>query len=202
MVSEKRRMGAAPDSLSPGAAAASAPHSTFLHLRLEPSISSSLIEVLDILAHTGSIAASRPGTPPPRYEPPPPSYSPPDPCRAPAGDADVPAVATVAESDTDATSVTTADSCRHGDSVMGRSPSASSSSLRTFGFTSGSGGSGGGGGCWAPMLQSELALSIIMYEFLTRRPSLSRSRCNLRSRPSRAGDHCGGSCSMSPRPPV
>ncbi|ORX68302.1 hypothetical protein DL89DRAFT_285067 [Linderina pennispora] len=49
-------------------------HNVFLHLRLEPFLSSSLLDLIDILAYPISISPSVPSTPPPLYEPPPPSY--------------------------------------------------------------------------------------------------------------------------------
>ncbi|KAI8322541.1 hypothetical protein GQ54DRAFT_297337 [Martensiomyces pterosporus] len=54
--------------------AANTAHNVFLQLRLEPFLSSSLLDLLDILAYPVTISPSLPNTPPPTYEPPPPSY--------------------------------------------------------------------------------------------------------------------------------
>ncbi|KAJ1736068.1 hypothetical protein LPJ61_000211 [Coemansia biformis] len=187
MAGEKRMVGraASADALPPDPAA-SATHTTFLHLRLEPFISSSLIEILDVLVHSGTFAASVPSTPPPRYEPPPPSYSPQAIHRALAmvsDDQETPAVSIYAESDDDSISILTIDSRVYSSSGIDHrdtagSGTSSNTSLCTF---SGGGSSsslyafGIGSGSWAPMLQSELTLNVIVYEFLTHRRALSRS---------------------------
>ncbi|KAJ2848909.1 hypothetical protein IWW36_002999 [Coemansia brasiliensis] len=135
---------------------------TFLNLRLEPIISTSLIEVLDLFSHSASICASVPSTPPPIYEPPPPSYSSGDSVSLSSVtslDLGQPAVSLV---DSDAISVVTVDSCFYAGSDDG---AGSRSSIYSF-IPSGG---------LASRLQNELVLSVIMYEFLTHRPSLSRT---------------------------
>ncbi|KAJ2828590.1 hypothetical protein IWW50_001308 [Coemansia erecta] len=148
-------------------------HNMFLNLRLEPF--TSLIEILDVLTHPASISASVPSTPPPMYEHPPPSYASPDSCSiASMSSLDLgrPAASLFLEADGDAISVITIDSCMYSDSVLDhRDTSSSRSSIYSFGITN----SGLPNGGLAPRLQNELVLNVIMYEFLTHRPSLSRS---------------------------
>ncbi|PIA19249.1 hypothetical protein COEREDRAFT_79204 [Coemansia reversa NRRL 1564] len=154
-------------------------HNTFLHLRLEPFISSSLIEILDVLARPVPISASVPSTPPPTYEPPPPSYASPD-IRSVASmstlDLGVSATSIFVDSDRDSISIVTIDSCAYNDSVMmDRIGINGGSSVYSFGLSSNGSNSNISGGGGAPGLHSELVMSVIMYEFLARRPSLSRS---------------------------
>ncbi|KAJ2660350.1 hypothetical protein IW148_003825 [Coemansia sp. RSA 1199] len=150
-------------------------HSMFLNLRLEPFITSSLIEILDILAHPVSISASVPSTPPPIYEPPPPSYSSPDTfSMASMSSLDLgrPATSLFVDTDGDAISIITIDSCGYGDSLLDRRDTSSSrSSIYSYGIAS----NNITGSSLAPRLQNELVLSVIMYEFLSHRPTLSRS---------------------------
>ncbi|KAJ2315020.1 hypothetical protein H4R23_003166 [Coemansia sp. Cherry 401B] len=139
-------------------------HTMFLSLRLEPFISTSLIEILDVLAPPGTLSV--PSTPPPRYEPPPPSYTSDTRSARSVPALDLPP-ASWSSDDGDAASVLSADSCALGDSVLDLRDSASGrSSVGSFGRV---------GGALAPRLQNELVLSVIMYEFLARRPQLSRS---------------------------
>ncbi|KAJ2455440.1 hypothetical protein EV183_000772 [Coemansia sp. RSA 2336] len=127
----------------------------FLNLRLEPIISTSLIEVLDLFSHSASICASVPSTPPPIYEPPPPSYTSGD--SASMRSLDLGSAALV---DSDTVSVITVDSCFYAGDSMESSRSSIYSLVSSGGLAS--------------RLQNELVLNVIMYEFLTHRP-LSRT---------------------------
>ncbi|KAJ2370953.1 hypothetical protein IW150_004823, partial [Coemansia sp. RSA 2607] len=78
MESEKQFMHQASCSTNAAAQSNSAANPThnnaFLHLRLEPSLSSTLMDLLDVLVYPAALSPSVPNTPPPTYEPPPPSY--------------------------------------------------------------------------------------------------------------------------------
>ncbi|KAJ2805678.1 hypothetical protein H4R20_001990 [Coemansia guatemalensis] len=169
---------AAPADVIQSGSANGATHNTFLHLRLEPFISSSLIEILDVLARPVPGSASVPSTPPPTYEPPPPSYASPD-IRSVASmstlDLGISAASIFVDSDRDSISIVTIDSCAYNDSVMDHRGVNSGSSVYSFGLSNSGSNSNIGGNGGAPGLHSELVMSVIMYEFLTHRPSLSRS---------------------------
>ncbi|KAJ2027825.1 hypothetical protein GGI01_001409 [Coemansia sp. RSA 376] len=136
----------------------SAPHDVFLNLQLEPFLSSSLMDLLDVLVYPAQISPSVPSTPPPTYEHPPPSY--------PSSDAwSITSFSTLSlgqlsdsasfMSSSDAMSIVTSE-------IIVEDNSTSNSSIVV--------GSG------APLeLQNRLLLNLVVYELLTRQSTLSRS---------------------------
>ncbi|KAJ1808347.1 hypothetical protein LPJ56_000387 [Coemansia sp. RSA 2599] len=152
--------------------AADATHDAFLQIRLEPPLSTSLMDLLDVLIYPTILSPSVPNTPPPIYEPPPPSY--------PSSEAwSVASASTLSLGrlndalnnlgDVDTISIFTSDMFFEDNYDSG------------FGSSTVSMGSGGAGssGNYAnngqPELQSQLVLSLLVYELLTHQSALSRS---------------------------
>ncbi|KAJ1646205.1 hypothetical protein J3B02_002617 [Coemansia erecta] len=153
--------------------AADATHDAFLQIRLEPPLSTSLMELLDILVYPTILSPSLPNTPPPIYEPPPPSY--------PSSEAwSVASMSTLSLSqlndalnnlgDTDSMSIFTNDmyfdDSNNYDSGFGSS---------TASMGSGGASSSGNYANGQPELQNQLVLSLLVYELLTHQSALSRS---------------------------
>ncbi|KAI7834854.1 hypothetical protein BX661DRAFT_202603 [Kickxella alabastrina] len=144
--------------------AAGATHNTYLHLRLEPSLSSSLMDIFDIFVYPVILSPSIPSTPPPTYEPPPPSYPSPH--------------------SLSTTSISTLDLDRVTEFLSGLnnvdSISIAASDMyieEEYSYDSGFGGSGSSisGHSNASRLQSQLSLSLLVYELLVHQSTLSRS---------------------------
>ncbi|KAJ2707610.1 hypothetical protein FB645_000587 [Coemansia sp. IMI 203386] len=151
--------------------AADAAHGAFLQIRLEPPLSTSLMDLLDVLVYPTILSPSVPNTPPPIYEAPPPSY--------PSSEAwSVGSISTLSLNhltdalnnlgDVDSMSIFSSDIYfdDNYDSGFG-----SSTVSIGGGGTSSSGNYANG----QPELQSQLVLSLLVYELLTHQSALSRS---------------------------
>ncbi|KAJ2508742.1 hypothetical protein GGF44_003114 [Coemansia sp. RSA 1694] len=137
----------------------SAPHDIFLNLHLEPFLSSSLMDLLDVLVYPAQISPSVPSTPPPTYEHPPPSY--------PSSDA------------WSIASFSTLSLAQFSDSVSYMSTSDAMSIVASeimFEDNSAGGIVVASNGTGPPLeLQNRLLLNLVVYELLTHQSTLSRS---------------------------
>ncbi|KAJ2740463.1 hypothetical protein GGI20_005790 [Coemansia sp. BCRC 34301] len=140
----------------------SAPHDVFLSLQLEPFLSSSLMDLLDVLVYPAQISPSVPSTPPPTYEHPPPSY--------PSSDAWSIASSfstlSLSHFSDSASYMSTSDvmSIVVSDNTIDDNSTSSPSIVAASNGTS------------PPLeLQNRLLLNLVVYELLTRQSTLSRS---------------------------
>ncbi|KAJ2488051.1 hypothetical protein EV174_000157 [Coemansia sp. RSA 2320] len=137
-----------------------ASHNAFLNLRLEPFLSSSLMDLLDVLVYPAApMSPSVPSTPPPTYEAPPPSYPPSD-------SWSLASFSSISLSDS-ASFMSTGDVVSI---VMNDLFDEDNSVQRSNSPVGGLSGAGA-----PPELQNRLLLNLVVYELLTRQSTLSRS---------------------------
>ncbi|KAJ2903188.1 hypothetical protein GGI21_004462 [Coemansia aciculifera] len=145
------------------ASASTAPHDEFLNLHLEPFLSSSLMDLLDVLVYPAQISPSVPSTPPPTYEHPPPSY--------PSSDTwSIASFSTLSlnQFSDSASYMSTSDVM----SIVTSEIMIEDNSTSSAGIVVASNGSSNP----PPLeLQNRLLLNLVVYELLTRQSSLSRS---------------------------